>query len=219
MKYFQVPIFIFLLLSPFSDANADSVALPHSYTQLSPNGKFIFVMLAPFPPERDGRIYIESIRNEIQEIRAKYNISGLYKNDESNSPLWTVDWYSFSVEISSDGKHLIRNGPWARTSDQEAVSFFNNGKLLRTYKINELVDFPFLMPASVSHFRWSYEKTLDEQNNIYSIATLHGELYKFDIKSGDIISSIRTPRWIIGTFIFGALWFLYKRKTKKMTNH
>lgn len=61
---------------------------------------YVFVMLAPGNPGRDVQ--------HLPEIGNAYRRSWLYRNDGSNTPLWTVDWYAHEVLPSSDGKPLVR---------------------------------------------------------------------------------------------------------------
>jgi len=176
----RVLILILVFLSCFSPALADRPAAPKHYKKLSGNGRYVFVMLSPRP----------------DEVFENYEMSGLYVNDGSEAPLWKIHWYAFVVKVASDGKHLVRLGPWAASDDQEAVSFFANGYLIRTYKIKELVSFPFLMPHSASHFRWRAGEKLYDEKRLFSITTLHGDHYVFDITTGEIISSFRSSLWV-----------------------
>jgi hypothetical protein len=176
----RVLILILVFLSCFSSALADRPAAQKHYKKLSGNGRYVFVMLSPR-------------RHEVFE---NYEMSGLYINDGSEAPLWKIHWYAFLAEVASDGKHLVRLGRSASYDDQEAVSFFANGYLIRTYKIKELVSFPFLLPHSVSHFRWRAGEKLYDEKLLFSITTLLGDHYVFDITTGEIISSFRSSLWV-----------------------
>jgi hypothetical protein len=189
-------------------ALADSPAPESSYKEIAPGGKYVFVMISPMTPDEDERKWDTKYRVAIREIRRTYKRSGLYRNDGSTEPLWTVDWYTHSVAISSDGVHLIRPGPWpggnrygplGSALDVEALSFFANGKLLRTYRIRELVDDPDKLPRSVSHFDWERKGQLDDARSEYVLTTLDGNRFVFDIRTGEIISEDRVrraPQWV-----------------------
>src|SRR6266849_3157524 len=82
-------------------ARADKPAEPWSYRVVCPNGKFVFVMIATAFANERPEDWGEDRAKEIREIRARYTQSGLYRNDGSNDPLWTVDWYSFHVYVAS----------------------------------------------------------------------------------------------------------------------
>lgn len=172
---------------------ADSVVPPFSYTKPSPDGRFLFVMIAP--EWGDGaNVWNKKKAAEIRAVRDTYPRSGLYRNDGSITPLWTVDWYAGDVEVASDGVHLVRHGPWARSLDNEAFSFFANGRLVRTYAIGELVDVEFLLPQTVSHFTWCRSRSYDEAALHYAIVTEDGNEFVFDVASGSIVREARHAR-------------------------
>lgn len=190
-------------------AVADTPARPASYKQVSADGRFVFVMLNPFPADADN-----------DELRQTYSKSGLYKNDGSADPLWAVDWYCDQVEVASDGVHLVRHGPWPSLSKQpsgpvgptelgqEAVSFFANGKLLRTYSIGELVSDPDRLPRSWSHFRWRESGSLNDVSLEYTLTTKDGNTFVFDLTTGATVSAHRPfspPAWVWVTLGVGAV--------------
>jgi hypothetical protein len=192
-------------------AAADSPKPRSSYRQETADGRFVFVMLSPFSDEQDAEPWIESVAAEIREIRRTYKVSGLYRNDGSTEPIWTVDWYAHTVDVAADGVHLVRHGPWASSWMDEALTFFANGKELRSYRVKDLVDFPILMPHSVSHFEWEAFARQDDPKLEYEIRTLHGERYVFDMATGEMISSFRLPRWIVGIIVLVVAVFLERR--------
>lgn len=191
-------ILLMAFLPGFSSAFADSPASPISYKKVSGNGRYVFVMLSPEP----------------RQTFEGYQISGLYLNDGSKDPLWKIYWYAFGVEIASDGKHLVRLGPWPSDDDQEAISFFKNGLLLRTYKIKELVYFPSLMPHSISHFRWRAGEAFHDEESLFYLKTLHGDHYLLDVTTGKIIFSFRTLLWL--AIIFPLILLLSTRLSRSL---
>jgi hypothetical protein len=197
---------------------ADSPAPPMSYKEISPNGKFVFEMIAPLPLDDEVRPWNDETRAGIRAIRSLYSTSGLYRNDGSIDPLWTVDWYAHGVEVASDGVHLVRHGPWASSTDHEALSFFASGELLRTYRIRQLVDFPIVLPHSVSHFRWSEEMQLHDSKLQYSVATKDGNRFNFDMRTGEIVSTIRPGRWLVGgvLLIIGLGWIVLRNRRRAL---
>src|SRR5207249_11580668 len=106
--------------------------------------------------------------------------SGMYRNDGSTRPRWTVDWYSYSVLVPSDGVHLIRCGPWASSTSDEAFTIFASGQLVKSYKVGDLVDTTAFLQHTVSHFFWEQEMRLDEARARLIVRTLGGESYVFD---------------------------------------
>jgi hypothetical protein len=188
-------------------AYGDTVALPYSYATPSYDGKYIFVMLAPVETERDGIYLSDEDRQESQRVRTKYLSSGMYWNNGSITPLWTVDWYAYTVLVASDGIHLVRRGTWAETLSDEAITFFANGKELCSYKVGDLVDTSLLLPNTVSQIMWVDNMKLDVEKRTLSITTFSKEKYVFDYRTGEIISASRPVRAII-VAVLAALLFI-----------
>jgi hypothetical protein len=196
-------------------ATADSVAPPATYTKATLDGKHLLVMVSPLPVENDA-IWDCDSGMSVREIRSKYANNGLYRNDGSITPVWTVDWYARSVIVTLDGVHAIRGGPWPSSIDQEALSFFTRGSLTRTYAVRDLVDVPWLLSWSVSHFTWQENARFDATRLEYTVVTQDGNRFTFDVRSGQIVSERRPLRPIVGGII-GAIgvialglfaWFL-----------
>ncbi len=190
-------------------AFADQELAPISYTKTSPNKQFLFVMIFPEGATRYGYMSAEQKTSE-QQIKSRYRQSGLYRNDDSTTPLWTVGWYARNVLISSDGVYLITRGPWATTSNDEALTFFANGKLLRSYQIKDLVGFidSFFLPRTVSHFRWEKSRSLDDEKHTLTLFTLNEDAYVFDITTGEIVSSNNKKAGIVAGAVICILGFI-----------
>ena len=169
-------------------AFADSPAPLLSYKRVSPGGAYVFVMLGD--PRHDSWASSPASR----EIRQAYPASGLYPNDGSTVPLWTVDWYAGRVDVASDGVHLVRHGPWAMATSDEALSFHANGQLLRSYVINVLVDDKSKLRRSVSHFDWRSSGRFDDSRLEYTLETVDGNTFTFDVRTGQIVSEHRPSR-------------------------
>lgn len=215
LKFLRVFIPALVGLSFGCPARADSPARPDTYTKPSPDGRFLFVMLSPRPPAQDTlRSSNSSDSAKLLEVRAKYTQSGLYRNDGSATPLWTVNWYSFDVDVASDGVHLVRRGPWASRTSDEAFSFFASGKLIRTYRISELVDAEFLLSHSVSHFMWARRMEFDDGKLQTSVSTYDGNSFVLDVTTGQIVDQRLYAKWWVCLVVLyfgatiGAFWYL-----------
>jgi len=169
----QIIAIFFALAVP---AIADTPAPPRDYTKITENEKYVFVMLAP--PERWSQ--------KDPDIRKVYKQSGLYKNDGSATPLWVVYWYSFEVYPSSDGKHVVRMGPWASSTEQLAVAFYENGKEIKQYLIKDLVHNELKLAYTVSHFFWRSDLRFDDKKGVLFLKTKDDQTYLFSIKTGEI---------------------------------
>lgn len=178
-------IICFLIIAPVT-VFADSPAPQYDYTKTVAKEKFIFVMLSiPDDPSAYGQGGAE----QDPKIRSQYTQSGLYLNDGSTEPLWTVDWYAFEVSLSSDGEHLVKWGPWAFSNNYSelALAFYRNGQEISRYRVNDLVADPSSLPHTVSHYTWVRYSSFDDEQGTLSVTTLTNEKYLFDIKSGEIL--------------------------------
>ena len=197
-------------------AFADTEAMRRSYVSPSANNKFLFVMIASIEIESDGISYGDEGKKEAQRIRAKYPSSGMYLNDGSTKPLWTVDWYAHSVLVASDGNHIIRRGGWATKLSDEAFTIFEQNKVIRSYQISDLVDTELLLPHTAHHFQWEEAIALDDYNHTLFVSTLSKERYVFDLLTGETISVEKPIRmWLMlsGVIIMFVIIFgLTKRK-------
>lgn len=178
LKFIIVFQVIALALSFSMPALADTPAPPRDYTKVTETGEYVFVMLAP--PEK-------WVRKDL-ELRKTYKESGLYRNDGSTTPLWTVHWYSFSVYPSSDGKHVVRMGPWATSVEDLALAFYENGKPLKQYLIKDLIKNQLALRRTVSHFFWSSEKSFNDKEGTMLLKTTDGQTYLFSVKTGEILT-------------------------------
>lgn len=190
MRWFVLLSLLFVTLIFPSFARADSPIPPHDYTEITGGGKYIFVMLTRDKPSSASNQ--SGTRNQDETIRKTYTESGLYLNDGSTTPLWTIDWYALEVEVSSDGHSLVRWGPWPSINNygELALAFYTDGKQIQYYQVDNLVALPQTLPESVSHYQWrNYGKpaTFDDQQHQLSVETLNGERYVFDVRSGDIV--------------------------------
>jgi hypothetical protein len=170
-------------------------------------------MIAPLSPEQDAEGWEEWFAAPIRDIRRTYNVSGLYRNDGSTTPLWTVDWYARYVQVASDGVHLIRVPSVAATSpSDEALAFFANGRMLHSYRVRDLVDLPWLLPRSVSHIWWTADEYLhfDDTDMTYTVRTNHGEHIVFDVTTGTIIDASHPARWFGGLSIGAVLLLVWR---------
>ena len=203
MRWLVLLSLLFVTLICPSSTQADSPIPPHDYTQIAGGGKYIFVMLTRDKPSSTNNQ--SGTRNQDATIRKTYTESGLYLNDGSTTPLWTIDWYASEVMVSSDGHSLVRWGPWpsANNYGELALGFYTDGKQILSYQVDDLVARPQTLPESVSHYQWrNYAKPadFDDQRHELSLTTLNGEHYVFDIRSGEIVRkeviAVATPEAI-----------------------
>ena len=119
-----------------------------------------------------------------------YPASGLYKNDESTTPLWTME------AIKQGDIHLGRGGNYmAVVTDlgqgmltYPAIVFYYKGKAFKEYYYQELMSDPGKMMHFTDHGTyWMRKNTFDENSNRLSIITNSNDRLEFDITTGEII--------------------------------
>lgn len=197
------------LLGSAGPVRADKVGPPSTYKVTSADGKYVFVMLSPLPAEQELARYNEDHQKVVKAIRDAYARSGLYRNDGSKDPLWTVDWYGRVVWIASDGVHVVRHGepadleearqqkPRSITANdlkQEAISIFARGKLLRRFSIGELVDDPKRLTMSVSHFMWLKQARLIDDKKQLEVTTHDGNRILIDLPTAKILEKTKAAQ-------------------------
>ena len=172
--------------------------LTKDYRYVTKGEQYIFIMLAP-PQDEKGP---KDEEREDPEIRKIYHESGLYRNDGSTTPLWTVDWYSTLVHVSSDGKYLAKLGPWPTYQDQKdfengspaleqlALAFYKERKLFKKYKIRDLIQNPKKLAKGRSHFQWKERIWFDDVSGRLNVITHDEQKLVFDIRSGKIVERI-----------------------------
>ena len=178
MRNALVVLVIALVAEP-SIAFADDPAPMEPYKAVV--GDNVFVMLPGGVMGPAGWRASQTLPTEAGGI---YELSGLYRNDGSTIPLWTVDWYARETYLSNDGQFLVRVDSWPGDERQLAVAFYDRGKLLRQYAAADLVTRPADLPRSVSHLRWLATASLDSDAKAFRVTTLERQEHLFDVVSG-----------------------------------
>lgn len=109
-------------------------------------------------------------------------------------PLWSVNWYASwtNLDLSADGRHIVRYVPGAKMGDDLALAFYDRGRLLRGYQLAELVRDPYCMlqdrsQESLSTEDWRRSTHFDSDTMELQITTVRGEVYKLQATSGGIV--------------------------------
>ena len=131
MRKFLFTFLFFLTLPLFCFAQTRNCDWSFSYTAETADKKYILVM-------RDSDPYRDDYF-----VGDRYKQSGMYLNDGSTTPIWTVDCKQ-RVYLPSDGKHIIRLGrlPYSATYREDAFTFTAEGKDIKTYQTRDLITFP-----------------------------------------------------------------------------
>ena len=160
---------------------AGQAHIPETHAVTSQNGKFIFIMTAP-KLSVDGKT-VEHGKSTAYQVR----------KDGSLQKQWlTAGWYSNRIKIDDSGKYLIRRGNrnvWSKFLDFDtAVAFFKEGKLIKEYKIKDLISNEELAKSTKNSWEILNRDYPKLVHQIYSIKTAAGKVISFDITSGKIVS-------------------------------
>jgi hypothetical protein len=137
---------------------ADTLPGPYAYLVTSWGGSCYFKML---PPQWENG----AVKDEGSGIAYRL------KRDGSSQELWrTTGWYSLTTFLDDDPGYLVRLSPWNLghdpSSEDVAVAFYKEGKLLKQYSTADLVKDATKVLRFVSHYEWQ-AVDIERNNNIF----------------------------------------------------
>lgn len=189
---------------------ADTEGAPRSWQTKTIDGEHVFVMLAP-----DWLRAEEVAGNESSEVPPEYTVSGLYRMRDLSEPVYALDWYAHRVDLSFDGRYAVRHGPWASSTDDLAVAFYDNGHLLHAYEVGDLILMSNPWDYTTSHFFWINDWEFDSDKQELYVSTRVLTRFIFDITTGETKSSLRGDYIILACFAVCITLLIYRRRCKK----
>jgi len=194
----------------------------YTYKVVLPDGS-VFAMVAPLPADQEWFGWGTMGPVEVQAFRRAHPRSGLYRPG-AREPAWTVDWYAydFEVELAPDGRHLVRRNCYAAAGPADkAVSFFANGRVIRTYTVGELVDLAALGPPGEVYWQGG-KAELDDDGLTYHVITADGVRHAFDVRTGERSERLVSRRLAAASLaalalaaVLVALWLVRNGRLKK----
>ncbi len=122
-----------------------------------------------------------------------YPYSGLYTDNGSTAPLWTVDWYGQEVYLLPDGEHLarvehrvpLRDGQ----ADQEApaVVVYARGRPVKQYALQDLDLEDDAVQQGNDTARWAHSAKLIEARGVLRVTTMDDETLEFSMTTGELL--------------------------------
>jgi len=150
--------------------------------------------ILPTQRERDNL----GITNERMRIR-----TGLYYNETPLRNIYYAEIYAYWSEVffSDCGMYIVtmRNilgGFRQGNAGIGLMNFYNNGVLVKSYYVDDLIEHPDSIPVTTAGSFWKVEPrsafdhsgNFDPQEKTLRIVTIEGRIFIFDITSGEISS-------------------------------
>lgn len=222
-------LFVFALAPTFAAPQSPAYAVPkESYTDAveSADGRYLFVSLSNRPLDvelKDADLNGEE-RDQIEFFRLHYPTSGMYLNDNSNTPLWKFDkpWRGEPI-VAPDGEHVIFQGPWtSNESEAQAVEFTRRGESIRSYIDSDFISSYWLKQLLNGRKSPACKSTnFDPAAMTYTVVTNQGEEYVFNVKNGNLLE-VHSPFPLyvsifgvaLAGLIVGPAYWLRRKKAK-----
>jgi hypothetical protein len=169
-------------------------------------------MIGRYSAEEEPTHWVGEFAARVKAVRDKWTVSGMYRNDGSVTPLWTVDWYAYTVDVPAGGELVVRyRSGGLGTGPGPALGFYRQNELIRGYDISDLLTFSWL----ADHGHWLSEHRLSDDSKTVTVITQMGDEYVFDVQSGDKILSYRPVRYAavgVVAFLVVVGWWLIRRR-------
>ncbi len=99
--------------------------------------------------------------------------------------------------LSTDGDLLVRLGPWASDLEHQtdlAVAFYSRGRLLREYRVCDLIERKSSLEFSASHYEWLAARATTPNGfdgDTFYLTLIDGAAIEFNARTGEIIDKSR----------------------------
>jgi hypothetical protein len=177
---------------------------PPSYAESVANGKYLLVMFDNRDVDTELSRRPKEEHAAIRAIYAAYPTSGLYRNDGTHEPVWTLFEYvdRGTAWVSPGGEYMVVQPTSRRNYPKlEIVRFYRDGRHVRDRLLDELVEHPEWIPIEIQkdgtyfmalcgHPSWiiSERTQFDDKTLQVNLVTKEGKQFTFDIATGDILA-------------------------------
>ena len=162
----RIPAFLFLvILFPLTVLGDEPLAAPSLKTECSPSGD----ICAEMDPERGTTVFRQA--------------------DGNHAVLWKMPGWFRVAFVADDGKHLVTGYDGSnllarRDPNETMLDFWNEGRLLRSVSLKELLPDLNRLEQTVSHWYWGYYVGFDP-NGQFVVETVDGKRHLYDVSTGD----------------------------------
>lgn len=190
-----------------------------TWTKFSDDQRFVLVMISPLSIEEELSDWGVNAEN-VQTLRETYPQSGLYYNDGTTTPIWTVPYHDSKQEIfiSPEGKYLVcTDESWYTWSGRfgHVVDFYANGTELATYSDSDLFSELYLS-GPLSRELNCQGVAFDADQLTFTTYSNQGHRFVFDVTTGRLIPQAFYVPWgiIAAVFVLGiaaiAVWRIWR---------
>ena len=187
----------------FPAATAACLPTEDSWTQTSPGGEYILVMVSPKPVANDqGNRPLDPTRGGAR-LRDKYLESGLYRNDGSSQPLWPIPFIDggWPAHVAPDGRYVVFDADQCSLG-WHAATIFADGRHVVTHWKHNLIPCYYSKKFLAMLCNWRDAEPLrgelDHEKRTYTITTGQGEVFVLDVANGQLLRHIsRWPRYVL----------------------
>lgn len=182
---------------------------PFSWIAYSANGKYVFVGVSGYTvdeqiqmlndPDMDQREREEKIAR-IRRIQSSFPVTGLYSNDGSNVPLWTLREWEGGGRVSSNGKNLVVIGEGAYGNDSQsciARIYDKNGLVRRLNEFDLVSNLELWIRQTFSDSYVSFNRfALDDSGENLIVMTNFGDRIVIRLADGRVVSATAISKTI-----------------------
>ena len=112
---------------------------------------------------------------------------------------------SMTIFISNNGQNIVVIDDYMvghKIGDRNALWFYNNGKLVKSYRLNELISDTCNISQSVGHTEWCLEDfEMIDSKNLFTLSTYELTEFIFDLTTGEVISNKKPDIFYSKSFI------------------
>jgi hypothetical protein len=176
----------FALVNLSQADTGDDIRLP--WVMASGNGRFLFKMVA---------LKVGVKTRKVIEDAKPYGVAYEINTEGEFDEIWRVEgWHASEGYLADDGQHFVRIGTWPK--DQEGhtdllIAFYDRGKLLKEYRVKDLIRKPEVLENSVSHYQWRPEIQTKSNglmdDKAFHLVLIDKTTYRFDITTGNILET------------------------------
>jgi hypothetical protein len=126
----------------------------------------------------------------IIELKDAYWILSSLKTKDERYSIKDQGFGTMSILISDDGEKIVVIDDFSvgiETDNRTVIWLYNNGDLIKSHTLSEMIEDMCNLSISVSHISWCLSDfTLDADNNVFTFSTNEMYNFKIDLSTGGV---------------------------------